>query len=389
MSWQRCANYEVDGKGFGRVIDLEDTLNRWFRVREVMVDRDLDAVLAIDLSRDEILLGHQRWLTGYIPVGGPAAAILQRDGHVELISERIGKPSSDFYTTNLFPIDIVHGFSIRLLVERVVRLAPKRVGIAEMETLSFALAAGLQDILPDLEIVDISNEFQKLRLHKSAHEVTLIRKSCAIADTVWERIPEIFRIGRRQAEIVADVDHLVRSSGAEGGFHLVLPIPFLGRSIQSLANPDRIERNARYLMEISPRFQGYYSQLTIPVTSHANDDIAMRAYDDLVAAKRAAQPMMRPGADLSQIAVFIKTFLADRQHSMTGLSLGHFCGMALEEPRHDPSIPFILQEGMTLIFHPAIGDLEIRSLMRADTYLIAADGAERLNRYEGSILNIV
>ena len=73
---------------------------------------------------------------------------------------------------------------------------------------------------------------------------------------------------------------------------------------------------------------------------------------------------------------------------MSSLSLGHFCGIALEEPRHDPKRPFRLEEGMTLIFHPVLADPELHSLMRADTYLITPAGAERLNRYEGGLLHV-
>lgn len=43
---------------------------------------------------------------------------------------------------------------------------------------------------------------------------------------------------------------------------------------------------------------------------------------------------------------------------------------------------------MTLIFHPDPADPEFRSLMRAVTYLITSAGAEKLNRYEGGILDI-
>ncbi|HZV07163.1 MAG TPA: M24 family metallopeptidase, partial [Gemmataceae bacterium] len=203
-----------------------------------------------------------------------------------------------------------------------------------------------------------------------------------------EHVPEIFKVGRRNYEIIADIDHLVRLQGAEGGFHLVLPLPFVGRPMPLSVNSDRIENGARYLVEISPRYDGYYSQLTIPVTSRSDDKAALRAHQDIVEAKRAAQPLMRPGADLSQVAKFVAEFLAGRGHALTSLSLGHFCGMALTEPRHDPVHPFELEEGMTLIFHPVLADPDFCSLMRADTYLITETGAERLNRYEGGVLVI-
>jgi hypothetical protein len=63
--------------------------------------------------------------------------------------------------------------------------------------------------------------------------------------------------------------------------------------------------------------------------------------------------------------------------------------MALEEPRHEPARPLILEEGMTLIFHPVLGDADLRSLMRADTYLITPSAAERLSHYAGGMLEVL
>lgn len=367
------------------MFDLTEATARWERVTQLIAEHDLDALLAVDLSRDEILLGNQRWLTGYIPIGGPAAALIHRDGEIELISERIGLPVTEYYKAHDFPIGLVNGFSPHLVAERVTRRSPKRLGIVEPDSFPSAIATALASF-PD--VVDVSDGFQRLRLRKSAFEIDLIRKSCAIADAVWERVPEIFRIGRRHYEIVADVDHLVRLAGAEGGFHLLLPIPFLGRAMQSLASQEIIAADNRYLLEISPRLDGYYSQLTIPVTTHRGDTVALQAYDDVVASKVAAQPLMRPGAELAGVAQFVADFLSERGHSIASLSLGHFCGMALEEPRHEPSRPVILEEGMTLIFHPVLGDANLRSLMRADTYLITASGAERLNHFTGGMLEV-
>ncbi|MFB6549436.1 M24 family metallopeptidase [Streptomyces sp. NPDC056405] len=369
-------------------MDREEAVFRWARVRRLMEEHDLDALVAIDYSRDEILSGTQRWLTGYIPIGGPAAALFCRDGHVELISERIGKPVTEYYRSHEFPIELVGGFSHQLIAERITRQATKRLGIAEAVTFPWPLAAALTERSSPVALVDVSAAVQELRLCKSPFELALIKKSCAIADTVWQQVPDLFKIGRRNRDVVADIDHLVRAEGAEGGFHLVLKMPFRGRPMQSLANPERIVADSRYLIEVSPRYAGYYSQLTIPATTRADDAELGRAYSDVVEAKRVAQPQMRAGADLSEIARFVERFLAERGHTMASLSLGHFCGMALEEPRHDPSKPFRLEEGMTLIFHPVLADKECFSLMRADTYLITEDGAVRLNRYDDAMVTL-
>ena len=367
------------------LLNLEEMTGRWARVRSMMADLDLDLLVAVDLTRDEIMLGHQRWLTGYIPIGGPAAVLVGRDGFIELVSDRIGKPVTEHYRRHGFPIELANGSAPGFLAERIARHRPKRLGIAEPASLAFATGGALGGGSAGPELVDVGTDMLRLRLRKTSGELDLIRRSAAIADAVWERVPEFFRVGRHNYEIVADVEHLTRLAGAESGFHLVLPLPFLGRAMQSLGNPDRIELDARYLLEISPRYGGYYSQLTIPVTTRQNDEVAMRAYEDIVASKSIAEPLMRPGADLSQIAVTISEFLADKGRKMSSLSLGHFCGMALEEPRHDPTRPFILEDGMTLIFHPVLADPDLHGLMRAETYLITDAGAATLNRYAGGM----
>ena len=370
------------------MFELAEATARWRRIREMMLEADVDLLVAVDLTRDEILLGHQRWLTGYIPIGGPAAVLLGRDGSVELVSERIGKPVAEHYRSAGFPIELVNGFSASLLADRIGRHRPRRVGIAEAGSFSAETAALLRGQSPPPVLVDVSAGLQGLRLRKSDYELGLVRQACVIADSVWAQVPDLFKVGRRQYQIMADIEHLVRSAGAEGGFNLLLPLPFLGRPMVSLANPERIRADARYLLEVSPRYRGYYAQLTLPVTSRDPDEAALQAYQDVVEAKLAAEPRMRPGADLSEIARFVSSFLAERGRAMTSLSLGHACGLALEEPRHDPGAPLILEEGMTLIFHPVLADPELNSLMRADTYLITPAGAERLTRYGGGVLQI-
>ena len=252
--------------------------------------------------------------------------------------------------------------------------------------MSAALWVALGALPSAPEIVDVSAEFTQLRLVKSTAEQAAIRRSCAIADHVWSQVPEFFRVGRKVYEVLADVDHRIKLAGGESGFYLLARLPILGLSMQAMADPEVIEPGTRYMLEISPRYQGYYSQLTAPVVTQAGDDAIARAYADIVAAKAFAQPMMVPGADLTAIAGEVDAFLSARGHRMASRSLGHFCGMALEEPRHDPSQPFILARGMTLIFHPVLASPDMMSLMRADTYLITDGGAERLNAYSTDML---
>jgi Xaa-Pro aminopeptidase len=227
----------------------------------------------------------------------------------------------------------------------------------------------------------------RLRLQKTAAELQAIRKSCAIADKIAGRLKDIFTPDRWFYEVVADIEHIARLEGAEGGFFLISRLPIFGIPMRVLADPEIIQPGQRYMVEISPRYDGYYSQLTLPVTTRADDGIIGSAYADIITAKQSAQKLMLPGADLTNISVQLKAFFAERGHVMAP-SLGHFCGLALEEPRHDPSQPFLLEEGMSFIFHPVLAHPELNSLMRADTYVITPDGAERLNKFPMEMVKI-
>lgn len=368
------------------MLDLSDLAGRHARVTTMMERLDLDAIIAIDTSRDEILLSHQRWLTGFTPIGGPAAAIVFRDGRVELLSVWLARTVPAFYAGCGLPIETVAAYSPDAFAERLARVGARRVGYAEDGSFPASIFAGIGAMAPTPDLVDVSAEMIQLRLRKSPAEIAAVRRSCAIADKVWGEVGNIFKRGRRLYEVQADIEHLVRLEGAEGGFYLLGKLPFFGMPMRVLANPEEIVADARYLVEISPRFDGYYSQLTSPVTTMPGDDALHAAYSAVVAAKEFAQPLMVPGADLSAIALEIETFLADRGQTIASRSLGHFCGMALEEPRHDPSKPFILDENMTLIFHPVLISPELASLMRADTYMITANGAKRLNQYSTDLL---
>ncbi len=103
------------------MLNSADATDRWTRVQRMMAELDLDLLVAVDLTRDEIMLGHQRWLTGFIPIGGPAAVLFGRDGSVELMSERIGKPVTEYFKAQNLPIELFNGFSASILADRIAR----------------------------------------------------------------------------------------------------------------------------------------------------------------------------------------------------------------------------------------------------------------------------
>ena len=199
------------------MIDLQETAARRARVTQLMDQHDLDVLVVIDLSRDEVMGGHQRWLTGFVPFGSPAAALLYRDGSTDLLAQWLGPPQTEFYAGSEPPVTMVRGFSFPTMAERIGQRGAKRVGYVEAATFPYALQAALSALTPAPEIVDFCQVFDRLRLVKSPVELAAIRRSCAISDKVWGQAQDIFRVGRKIYEIVADVDHIIQREVGEGG----------------------------------------------------------------------------------------------------------------------------------------------------------------------------
>jgi Xaa-Pro aminopeptidase len=136
-----------------------------------------------------------------------------------------------------------------------------------------------------------------------------------------------------------------------------------------------INEDSVYMVEVSPRFLGYYGQQTGLVSTGTIPTEMRNAYDAANRARDKGLAIAKPGADLIDIGQAIEAQLhADGYESATP-SFGHAVGLELEDLHIDGS-SLILEEGMTFIFHPLLKGHP--AVMRADTYLITGSGAERL-----------
>lgn len=94
----------------------------------------------------------------------------------------------------------------------------KRVGI-EMDAMSAASVQHLQSTYAHIELVDISGVVMQLRLVKSAAEIAVQKEASIITDYVMQQLPTIFKPGRREFDVAADITAaLIRGTPELGGY---------------------------------------------------------------------------------------------------------------------------------------------------------------------------
>lgn len=371
---------------------------RWAKARAVLHRHDVDVAIAFSDYGDQASLA--RYLTNFRSSYDYQAVLLHRDDGCDLVLTHAGGipiARQISWATQVLPMAVpetqvgrnsgtgpsVGGQIANQLAARNVR----RVGVLGMEYFPSGWRDLIAEAIPGVEFVDVWDDFHQIRMVKSPAEQELVREACRISDAAWAEMADIVRVGRKRYEVLADIEHILRRNGCEDSFNLCMSLPMLQEKLDR--NPYSalpIEEDSVYLIEVSPRYLGYFGQQTGLVATGAIPEPMRRAYDAVNRARDAGLALVRPGVDLAQMGHAIEQSLRADGFDPASPSFGHAVGLELED-WHINSSSLILEEGMTFIFHPMAAGHP--AVMRADTYLITAQGAERLTSGSTEPLMIV
>lgn len=372
-------------------LTLSERDRRWSALGAVLRRRNVDVLIAFSDFGDQNSIA--RYITNFRSTYDHVAALLYADETCEQIFTHPGGiPLAQqlSWATDVFPMAAAkvtpgHNSSYASgakpslggqIANRLSERGVRTIGVAGMEFFPTGWKELIEAAIPDADFVDIWDDVHPLRLVKSDVEQNIIREACRISDEAWSHMPDIVRVGRRQYEVLADIEQILRANGCEDSFNLCMSLPMLAEP------PDRIHGSARlieadrvYMVEVSPRYLGYYGQQTGLVATGAIPAEMQAAYDAVNRARDAGLKMVRPGADLARIGDEVARQLRTDGFEPASPSFGHAVGLELEDWHIDGS-SLVLEAGMTLILHPMAAGHP--AVMRADTFLVTDSGFERL-----------
>jgi Xaa-Pro aminopeptidase len=360
---------------------------RWAALRSIMERQNVDVVIAFSDFGDQSTL--QRYFSNFRSGYDYMASLLYRKDDFDLITTHpgtipIAKQLS--WAKEVLPIAIPNSRAARnagqratvggQIANQISARGINRVGVTGMEFFPAGWKELIEEAVPDVEFIDLWDDIHHLRLVKSEDELAIIREACRISDVVWEQMADIVRAGRKRYEVLADIEQIVRSHGCEDSFNLCMSLPLLKEKMDR--NPYSalpIEEDGVYMIEVSPRFLGYYGQQTGLVATGSIPADMQRAFDAASLSRDKGLDIIRPGVNLIEVGEVIQKQLHADGYELATPSFGHAVGMELEDFHIDGS-SLVLEEGMTFIFHPLLAGHP--AIMRGDTYLITGSGVERL-----------
>jgi Xaa-Pro aminopeptidase len=331
-----------------------------------------------------------QWLTGWPP--GAQHYVVFTPGHQDALF--VKNPNNAALARILAPdarVDWSAQGSTTLAVEELISRGAKGQTVGIIGSYSHALherlsAAGVKPI-------DMTRDYNRLRLIKSEEELEWTRIGCAMTDAAVEALERNVRPGMTEHQL-ADV--IERAYVPWGGLTQIHYTGVTSMTTPDCCVPSQLARNRKVaagdavFTEIAVSFWSYPGQIqrTIAVES-APSPLFKAMHDVAEASLEAIFGVMRHGTSMDEIldaaSVIDRsdfTICDDLVHGYVGGYLPPVLGT-----RGRPSAPvpnMTLQEGMCIVVQPSIMTKDGKAgLQTGELVLVRRDGIERLHNAPG------
>jgi Xaa-Pro aminopeptidase len=240
---------------------------------------------------------------------------------------------------------------------------------------------------------DATPLLDRLLMHKLPTEIAAIREAAALADEAYAEFLKAVTPGRRQYEIVADVEAYLRRRGSPDNFMI---IGSGGKDVFGMTPPSerKIARGDFVTTELTPAVRGYFVQICRTLVVGPPSATQLRAFEVYREALEAGVAAVKPGATAADVAraendVFRKCGLGDyvtsRYTRVRGHGLGLFCD---SKPHVLEDVETVLVPGMALIVHPNTYHPDVGYIVLGDAVVVTETGAEVLCRTDRKLFEL-
>jgi Xaa-Pro dipeptidase len=319
-----------------------------------------------------------RYVSDFGILEGHGIAVVAADGAIELFL--------DSATDAERAAAEVPGIAVRLCGDiartvgaRLDRVANHRLAAAPRRFLPAWLAAAARSFTME----DGTALLDRLLMHKLPAEIDAIRRAAKIADDAYGEFIKAVKPGRRQYEIVADLEAYLRRRGCPDNFMI---IGSGGKDVFGMTPPSerRIAAGDLVTTELTPAVEGYYVQICRTLVAGKATAAQAGAFAIYREALEAGIAAVKPGATAADVAraendVFRKFGLGDYVTSKYTRVRGHGIGLFCDSKPHIlEDVDTALEPGMALIVHPNTYHPEVGYLVLGDAVVVTATGVEVL-----------
>ncbi len=202
----------------------------------------------------------------------------------------------------------------------------------------------------------VNSLVEELRRIKEPQELEKIRRATRITALALKHIKRHIRPGKKEVEIVAELEHFIRYHGADkSGFEIIVAAGANSAFAHHLSSHKKAGKNDIVLIDIGVDYKGYKSDLTRVFFLSKISTLTRRVYDIVREAQLLAIDKIRPGCPISEIDRAARNFIAKKGLGPNfSHNLGHGVGLEVHEaPQVCARQDAELEPGMVFTVEPA------------------------------------
>lgn len=256
----------------------------------------------------------------------------------------------------------------------------KRLGV-NGSALTYRSSRAIQQLFPDIELVDVGSAIEAARLVKDREEVDLIRKACHISAKASEHIPGFLREGTREYEAAAEIEYIMRKMGASSiAFETISAFGPNAAEPHYLTGDRKLRKGETALFDFGCAYRKYCSDITRTFFVGEADREMERIYGIVKEAQLAGIDAIRPGATGKEVDAAAREIIDSTEYKGRFIhSFGHGVGLAVHDGGSaGPRSELVLEEDMIITAEPGIYIPGKGGVRIEDTVRVTKEGCEIL-----------
>lgn len=304
------------------------------RIRRIMIDKELDAVILTSFENVRYLTDVRPFFSPSMYIDGYAALMLQNSDPfvVAPFIEGAKLGYSEMMPPIYIPAPCCPDRWMKIFKEilKRERRAIKCIGVDYFPLAFYNFA---KKEFPNVEFKPIIEDIMKARAIKFNEEIELLKESASIVDLGAEAGFNAIEEGKREHEIVAEIIHTMADAGIEA-----LPwypdVRSGERTLESIfPSHKRIKRGDPVIFDIGCVGKGgYWADLSRTGFAGKPSEDLRQTYKALYDAYIETIKTIRPGMKASQIEMLLKYKLQELGYPYMNAPTGHGIGLGIDYP---------------------------------------------------------
>lgn len=257
----------------------------------------------------------------------------------------------------------------------------KKIGFEGMN-LSYGVATRLARLARPAQFTATKGFVELIRMIKDAEEITLIKDSIRLNESVFKAASKKVAPGQTERAIAGIIEAMYLRYGGRAAFDPIVASGENASKPHAIPTDTLIKNNSFVMIDLGVRLNGYCSDMTRMIILGRVSAKFKKIYDVVRIAGQKAIASIRPGVRIDAIDRIARDHIADAGYGKYfGHSLGHGVGLAVhEKPTVSGLNDGFLQAGMVFTIEPAIYIPKFGGVRIEDMVLVNDNGCEVLTR---------